>query len=253
MSIESWFRRIRTVYITRMKLYTTKFWPFQSAPDTFFVILCQPRTGSTLLYTLLNSHTAIYSYGEVLRKKIESGTAINLNTTVFRKHPHQIRAVGLKVFYDYLFNTSYKKHCEVILKNKSIKVIHLVRNEQLDSFLSLKKAELSQVWSSTREIEPQTKSTVLPGKEEFISFLEENRLHRQNIEKHFAEHQRLDVSYEALTNNREETLMVIQQFLSVKPKNLFSLLKKQAPNHFDLPNYEELDSVYQHYKQSHQF
>src|SRR5688572_9500988 len=71
---------------------------------TSFVILCEPRTGSTLLHTFLNFHPNIRSYGEILRELVEKNNNLNLNVlnaNIFKPHAKHLQAVGLKLFYFY--------------------------------------------------------------------------------------------------------------------------------------------------------
>ncbi|MEL6560733.1 MAG: sulfotransferase [Bacteroidota bacterium] len=242
--------RIKTIYLTRKKQLITKYWPIRSTPETTFIILCKPRTGSTLLHTLLNSHPNIYSYGEVLRRVAINNTGYAVNKDVFKKHPKSIKAVGLKVFYQYSEDEQFKVFFDEIRQNRKVKIIHLKRLNDLDTFVSLKHAEFTNQWSKNN-YSPDTKvSGLKPELFELKDYLMESVQLKKSISEAFGKHQCLNVQYEKLVNDQFDCLQKIQDFLKVPQKKLFTILKKQGPGNYDhVSNYSELSAFYESFRE----
>lgn len=252
MSLNDWVKRVKTILITRRKNYSTRFWPSQSVPYSFFILLCQPRTGSTLLHTYLNSHSAIYSYGEVLRRKNLKNKNVNLYRDVFKNHPPSIKAVGLKIFYSYSEDPAFQDYFNEIVKDTSIKVIHLTRENTLEEFISLKKAELTNQWSSEDQKNNSKDRKIVLKNNEFKEYLRKTSQLKKSISELFSKHNCLNISYEILTQRQEITLAEIQSFLNVPRKNLFTILKKQMSHQVNIENYNEISNYYQRYVEMNQ-
>lgn len=141
---------MHTWLIIKKKHLGKTFSTTKSTDYTKFIILCTPRTGSNWLHTLLNSHWQIFSYGEAIRRAIESETPLNqlsLETLIYTPHQTRIKAVGFKLFYEYWNDPAYKPFMQEAIKDKGIKIIHLTRNNILAQYTSLQKAEKSEIWS----------------------------------------------------------------------------------------------------------
>lgn len=195
---------------------------FAKGKPEFFVILCQPRTGSTLLHTYLNSHPNIMSYGEDVR----SGN----KQVMLKKFPKSIKAVGFKLFYEDLEQNIFKK----IITKTNIKIVHLVRQDLLRQFISLKRAQKTEVWSQEKEFKGADGTAIKIDIQEFKSFEQNSIQQRQQMLSLFEQHEMLQVSYEDLCLRPEEILDGIQHFLNAKPRKLFSLLKKQNTDQLEL-------------------
>lgn len=241
--------RIKTIYLTRKKQLISKFCPVKSTPETTFIILCKPRTGSTLLHTLLNSHPNIYSYGEILRRVGINNTGYSVNKDVFKKLPKSIKAVGLKVFYQYSEDERFKYFFDEIHQNQQVKVIHLERLNDLDTFISLKHAEFTNQWSKNN-YSPDTKvSGLKPELSELKEYLKDSCQLKKSMLDAFDKHQCLNIHYEELVNEQAGCLQKIQKFLNVPEKKLFTILKKQGPGNYDhVSNYHELSAFYESYR-----
>ena len=241
--------RVKTIYITRKKQLISKFWPVKFAPKTKFIILSKPRTGSTLLHTLLNSHPNIYSYGETLRRVGVNKTGFTLNNEVFKDHPKSIMAVGLKIFYHYFEDNNFNQFFDEVRRNQHIKIIHLLRNNDLDTFISLKNAEKTNQWSIEKDLPYSQIRSLNPDINEFKEYLKYSNNLQQSITQAFEKHQTLDISYEMLVKNQKICLNEIQDFLGVPQKKLFTLLKKQSPEDYNyVSNYAELLEIYKSQK-----
>lgn len=229
IKVKYWINYVHTWLIIKRKQLGKHFFHSNDNQYNKFAVVCQPRTGSNWLHTLLNSHSQIFSYGEVLRRAVnnkKTQTILNLKKLVFGPHQKQIKAVGLKIFYEYSKNTNYKKIYQGIVDDESILIIHLVRRDVLGQYLSLLKAEKSKQWSNSRALN-RTKPVRI-NVDEFKLYTKEHLDLKNKISGAFKDHQVLEVSYEDLVDDLDNTLLKIQLFLQVKPRYLFSMLQKQS-------------------------
>jgi len=236
---------LRTYLIIKRKAILNILDPRQTSSYTPFIILCEPRSGSTLLHTYLNSNPQIKSYGETLReargKDTKALNGANIHDLVFRPHSPTLKAVGLKIFYEYSDTNSYKEVFQQIVDKKDIHVVHLVRKDTLKLFTSLKIAEETNVWSISKK-SANKQHTVKIDPSEYKDFLKTFNTHHQLMNQLFENHNCLTVEYESLVSDPQTTLDSIQRFLKVKPRKLFTLLKKQ--------NSENIESVVENRKEA---
>lgn len=229
---------LRIYLIIKRKAILNAIDPRQTSNYTPFIILCQPRSGSTLLHTYLNSNPEIKSYGEILQEAIKKNTQAlheaNIRDLVFDPHSPTIKAVGLKIFYEYTGNTKYKEVFKQIAEQNEIHVIHLVRKNTLKLFTSLKIAEETNVWSISKASEANTLHKVEIDPKEYESFLKTHKSYKELMSRLFENHPCLTVEYELLSNDPQTTLKSIQRFLKVEPRKLFTLLKKQNPKNKEM-------------------
>ena len=207
-------KNIRSRYSKQHKSYTK------------FIILCSPRTGSTLLHTYLSSHPNIISQGEVLRRSLEENNALQIPYSESRGT--NIQAVGLKLFYDYFHVDSYEQILRLLSSDATILIIHLTRIGLDAQYRSLKKAEYTGIWNDHTQSNHQY--TPSYNEKELDTFIKKLNANRELTLTHFTEHQILNVTYEQLMKDTDQVLTNIQLFLSVSPRKLSTLLKKQSGN-----------------------
>jgi len=217
---------IRTWLIVRRKRIWRIVGLSQSSDFTRFAIICSPRSGSTLLHTYLNSHINILSHGEIIRRKVEKGEKLlSIDEFAFSPHSKSIQAVGLKLFYEYQHKPDYSIPFEEVVKDKRIKIIHLVRNDKKGQLTSLRKAEESGVWSSTFKGEGDVDVSIT--EEEFTKYIQQEEEYQKEFNETFEHHNVLEITYEELIAHPRDMLKEVQEFLNVIPKQLFTLLEKQ--------------------------
>ena len=127
---------------------------------TKFIITCAPRTGSTMLRMMLNSHPEIVCHGEAITLKrppnlgkkyqdyigktsqelaqIRAENPVNfLYSYIWNKEYYKAnsKAVGLKLKYRQL-QEEFKEVFQAILEDKEIRIIHLTRRNLLKRYLS---------------------------------------------------------------------------------------------------------------------
>lgn len=155
--MSQFWKYIKTWFIIKRKRLLRISGGSKNDEYTKFVILCAPRSGSTLLHTYLNSHHQILSHGEIIRRKVKRGEELHsIYEYVFIPQAKKIKAVGLKIFYDYEGLEVFKEAYQEMLADQSIKIVHLIRLDKRKQLTSLRKAKKSGVWS-----------TVLKNEEEF--------------------------------------------------------------------------------------
>lgn len=207
---------------------------------TKFVILCEGRTGSTLLHTYLNSHFNIHSYGDIFNRCTDEKDL--LGQIVFHSHSKNIKAVGFKLFYNYQVLPQFQELFQQILEDKDIKIIHLTRANSLKVFTSLKIAEKTGKWShesNKAKIELKQVDLDIEDTLKFVNSYEEKQ---PMLNRLFEDHDLLNVSYDNLVDQTRTTLNKVQRFLEVSPKNLISVLERQNPESLStlISNYKEI-------------
>lgn len=215
---------------------------------TPFVILCEPRTGSTLLHTYLNYHPRIKSYGEVLREKVEQGLSIShqpLSTYVFRPHAPPIRGVGLKIFYSFFQHPSFQEAFQEVLERKDIKIIHLIREDVLQQYVSLLMARRTRQWSAARSGSDKRDNKLYIDCNDLRNFVVDHYQKQHLFNRLFQQHKVLTITYEQLKEEAVGVLSEVQKFLGVKPRKLLSLLQKQNKSSLDsfVENYAEARKI----------
>jgi len=194
---------------------------------TKFVILCAPRSGSTLLHTYLNSHHQILSHGEIIRRKVKRGEELHsIYEYVFIPQAKKIKAVGLKIFYDYEGLEVFKEAYHEVLQDTSVKIIHLIRQDKRKQLTSLRKARKSGVWSSVLKNEEEFNVEI--SEREFEEFKQQQTQQIAQARQQIAGHQVTEITYENLVENPKDVLTHVQEFIGVEPKPLFTLLRKQG-------------------------
>lgn len=217
-----------------------------------FFILTRPRTGSNLLLDYLNSNKGILSRSEVFRNLCGKDHRKMLNK-LFRRYPFYIKAVGFKVFYDHPLDSPRTSLWDDLAENESIKVIHLDRENILRSFVSQKIAEKTNIWLNKRSGKASdwkaNEKNIQLNAEELEREFEKTRRWQHEGEERFKRHQVLQISYEDLTRNSDDTFIEVCNFLEVPFQKPRTTLKRQNPEKLGelIGNYQEMKD---HFKNS---
>ena len=146
-----------------------------------FIVLCGPRTGSTLLTTALDSHPDIVCFNEVFNFTLpnidyavtgydgwdtdalalrKDDHAAFMERYLFGDHPPSVRAVGFKFMYDHFWE--FPGLIETLQAVSALRIIHLTRRNGLRAFLSYRLASASGSWkqSKPRPIHQRVLSTL---------------------------------------------------------------------------------------------
>lgn len=230
-------------------------------PYQQFIILGTARTGSTMLWSYLNSHPDILCLRGVYgpRNKINFGKFYKelpeeyhssqmiklrnerpidfLENYVWKEYSKPFKAVGFKYFYDHDRHLSKKK--EVINyfeTNRDIKFLHLKRDNQLATLFSYKRALSEQQWTKANT-DFFTSITVEECNDHFQQIL-----YNQKRFDEMLKNRTLNVSYDNLLEAPELTLHEILNFIGVKSISLETETKKNREIKLSdgIINYNEL-------------
>ena len=134
--------------------------PMKIADYQKFIVLSLPRSGSNYLIHFLNSHPNITSYGEPFQPNFLLGNPSRtifenplfftiyrhfrnrypiffLNHVIFKKYPSTISAVGFKIFYEHADSGKLQHVWSFLKEIPGLKIIHLIRQNILKSYISL--------------------------------------------------------------------------------------------------------------------
>ncbi|MGF1637692.1 MAG: sulfotransferase [Cyclobacteriaceae bacterium] len=244
MNVHSYLKTIYIIYRKKLCAYLS---PIKHRSYTRFVIVSHPRSGSTLLHTLLNAHPQIHSRGEILQPYINSDIHIDaskLYEHIFRPMSTNIRAVGFKFFFKYFKAPTGKAVVEELCQDKDVRIILLKRKNLLRAIISLEIARKTRKFSSIKDSELRAKrlKSITLNPALCLATLQQMELEQKQLIKYFNKKKCLELTYEALVSNQNKTVEVILQHLGLKHRNLFSLLKRQNPEPLDqlVINYDEL-------------
>jgi hypothetical protein len=260
---------------------------------TSFFVLSAPRGGSTYLSGLLQSHPNIVCYNELFKRDKchfnypffpdendpeilqirDHGPAKFLNKFVFRNYLDNFSAVGFKMLYPQFLDSQFADVKKQLLKNKKIKIIHLVRTNYLQRLVSQKTAETSGKWFQLDPVyletlvknelvkkEASVELAELKGKplqfnldfQETLAFFEQSEKNLADMKYVIHGHPVLEISYESLTAHHSEECNRILDFLNTGKIPLYSRLKKQIDLKMSdiIINFETLKKSFSHTKWS---
>lgn len=208
-----------------------------------YIIIGYPRTGSTLLATLMRSHPNIDVHEEVFRN-LNNRTTNYIWDKVFCRKNYNVKYVGFKLFYRHPFDCDKKEVWDKIQNDSNIKIIHLKRKNILRTIVSKKITENTGIYTQTQCDKPlllEDKKLVIT-KKDCIKIFDYIKRWQSYTEEKFKYHDILQVTYEDLNNNMDKTMIKIFNFLNIRPYSVKSELIKQNPESLlDLIyNYEEL-------------
>lgn len=204
-----------------------------------FIILGTARTGSTMLWSYLNSHPNILClrgvygstnkinfgkfYGE-LPEEYHSSELIKLRNErpieflenyVWKEYSKPFKAVGFKYFYDHDRHLSNKEEVISYFKtNRAVKFLHLKRDNLLATMFSYKRALAQQQWTKANT-DFRTSITVQECNDYFQQILK-----IQNQFDELFSDRTLKVSYDNLLKATERTLQEVLDFIGVKAISL---------------------------------
>ena len=208
--------------------------------------------------------------------------ATYLRRRVFQDHKSEIAAVGFKMFYDHLtrdyftklvdmsdaapqlkakytqfssfiesnyawetLDERFRTAWEFLRADQSLAVVHLQRRNMLHTLISLKQAYMTSQWWSLKS-GLQTTPPVHLDPEECSRYFQKLSNSAAEADAAFAEHPKINVIYEDLIQNQQDTLQGIFTFLKVPYKSVTTRMKKQnlASPRETIDNYEQLKNYF---------
>ena len=211
-----------------------------------FVVLCQPRTGSSLLNASLRQHPEIEMHGEILN----------------HRYPHRLPQDGYQRLRQALSTTTHpavgcnlhafqpdrvwdgwrrwESAWNALADDSSIKVIHLQRIDTLAQMASWKIAQLLSRWGRQDDIIDRPTIAISP--DEYRWFRDWNRSVMEWRLSHLQGRSILPVTYESLCNEWEPALTQIQDFIGVRclPLRQVTTRNERRPLYEVIENYRDL-------------
>jgi len=225
------------------------------------IILGTARTGTTMLWSYLNSHPDIlclrgvygstnkinfgkfyselpeeYNSSELIKLRNERPIEF-LENYVWKEYSKPFKAVGFKYFYDHDRHLSNKAELiSYFNTNKAIKFLHLKRDNLLASLFSYKRALTEQQWNKTNS-DFRTSISVQDCNNYFQQILDRQKL----FDEMFTD-RTLQVNYDNLLNANEQTLQEVLNFIGVKAMLLTTETNKNRETKLSdcITNYTEL-------------
>ncbi|MCP4399601.1 MAG: sulfotransferase [bacterium] len=241
-----------------------------------FIIVGSARSGSNLITSYLNSHPQICCYYEIFHpEEFDASRTHHYYPTnrrvhtLFVTHPErfleekffsrhyskQILWVGFKIFYQHTRQSGQKSVWPYLVENKKLKIIHIKRNNLLAQYLSFIRSQQSGVWSSRVTPNYHQHFPVTLSYENCLKYFKDSGNYIRETERLFYEHDKINVYYEDLLDNKDVQLARIQDFFRLPQQSLRSGLKKQNLQTLsqNIINYEELKRKFAGSKYSHFF
>lgn len=249
------YKMKRTLSRIKQRLYQVRDILFGNRNYQKFVIITRSRTGSNLLVSLLNNHPNIHSEGEVFRR-IGGTSCLEIWNSIFTSKLSRIKYVGFKIFYYHPLDSDDISVWNYLKEDHEIKVIHLRRENMLQTIVSRKIAGKTDVWSSAGNnklplSERQIFLTAQECNSEFSKTEDNERLTRDN----FSTHPFLEVTYEDLVDNNQKVMNNIFEFLGIPSFLVSSKLKKQNGESLSnlITNFNSLKQEFVNTKYEHFF
>jgi hypothetical protein len=162
-----------------------------------------------------------------------------LNEVVYRDASPPIRAVGFKLFYQHGRTDGAGNPWPVIRERKDVKLIHLVRQNPIASFLSneliqqhLPYVRMRSAAGSTSQAtsveQAQEQPPIVVDVDKFKDYLAQYGNDIAVFTKEFADHDILELSYEALSSRMAESLTSVLDFLGVDRRELRVQTERQS-------------------------
>jgi LPS sulfotransferase NodH len=230
-----------------------------------FLIVGTARTGSTLLVDALNEHSQCLAFGEIFRSSDAIGWDIwpfaghgpadllslyrsdpvrFLSKAIFRRWPKDYRAIGFKLFYYHARQPPFSSVWDY-LRDPSIRVLHLMRRNLLEQYLSLQLAHKTNVWSTTRALERDPAPINLDASACLAHFASVEKW-QQDCATFFADQPVKEVFYEDLAGDLRGSLREITDFLGIAHEDVRTKFVRQrnSPISRAIANYDELKSTF---------
>jgi hypothetical protein len=160
------------------------------------VIVSRSRSGSNMLCSFLESHPDCFMWREIFRRP----QYFTPNITYFLtggKYLRKFKVVGYKVFYNHNVPNNY---WDEIISDNTIRIIHLVRQNHLSTFVSQREATASAKWQTFKDSEKHLLQRKLKvDTDDMVSFLTRNEIMISSMNNRLqARRNVLQLSYEEL-------------------------------------------------------
>lgn len=225
--------------------------------DDKFMVSCAARSGSTMLCSLIRSHPQAICHGEVLAqeqppvsgiygRKLKGDPEFGRHVRQYRNEqpqrflydivfdPQGHRCVGFKFKTDEAFQPRFKAIREVISADKDIKIIHLIRRNLIDQYVSHRVVEQTGLtFLRPSDDRPQ----LVPFRvdiDHFIAYVTDLKERQQAAHDLYRDHRSLVLAYEDIVAPQSSALDDLQAFLGIDRRPLSTPLLKIIGNNSEM-------------------
>ena len=191
-----------------------------------FIILGRSRTGSNLLVSFLSSHPNIICSTEIFGQ-VKAFSEKESLSSFFCKKKSSIKAVGFKIFYYHPLDKPDSVIWDLLKNDNSICVIHLTRNDKLRSVVSREIALKNKAWVQYSYKSNENTTPVRLDPLKTYNEISRTKNFEINYREKFKNHDILEITYEQLVKDRDNTLNSIFNFLEVKSISVKTDMVKQ--------------------------
>ncbi|MCU0527102.1 MAG: sulfotransferase [Elainella sp. Prado103] len=261
-----------------------------------FAIICNIRTGSTMLCSLLSSHAQALCFFELFHRHLESipfslpgyqaksnhPQIVHLRNTdpvsflkseIYKPQKKSIQAVGFKLLYPqaradnpWWNSASFDRWWKdvgrepswsgarsdlwaYLQKNTDIAIIHLKRENLLESKISAVMAQRTGNWGVGATGGFGQGQQAIQFELDFQECLQDFEAHHRmesEADEFFKNHRKLSITYEDLVRNTIDTSRRIQEFLGLELRVLGTQTKKQITQPLPdlVTNYHQLKAKF---------
>lgn len=163
---------------------------------------------------------------------------------VFPPNVGKYSVVGYKFFLEHALNNNFGQVMDMIASIKDMRIIHLFRENIMDSVVSLCIAKRDDIYIVQEGSIPVAKSTVHIDEERFFHLMQHTEARQLMTKAAFPTHDRFNVSFHSLTHNTDRTMESLLQWLRVDVMPLTRRMKlirqRTRPKRDVVENFNEL-------------
>lgn len=255
---------------------------FDKQPDTLagpnrdytkFILMGQPRSGSSLVIGSLRKHPQVVGFGElfnrgqivfnikgydnaskVLYKARKEYPIDFLNRYIFSSYLKRKRAVGFKLFPEQLDNQHFGCVWNWIEQNPDIAIILLSRQNTLATYTSFLIAQKTQVWQ-TLDKSQRSSINVTVDMEKCLAEFQTRERYEAIARAKIANHRVMEITYEDLSKDPSTHIIKIQEFLGLdrEEPEITQVKSETRPLSEIIDNYHELKEQFANTQWAHFF
>ncbi|MEO0433873.1 MAG: Stf0 family sulfotransferase [Cyanobacteria bacterium J06656_5] len=240
---------------------------------TKFILIGQPRSGSSLVIGSLRQHPQVVGFGElfnrgqivfnikgydnaskVLYKAREEYPIDFLNRYIFSSYLKRTRAVGFKLFPEQLDNQHFECVWDWIEENRDVAIILLSRQNTLATYTSFLIAQKTQVWQAQKKSQ-RSSINVTVDMAACLAEFQTREQYEATVRAKIANHRVMEITYEGLSKDPSTGIIKIQEFLGLDraEPEITQVKSETRPLSEIIENYRELKEQFANTRWNHYF
>ena len=239
--------------------------------DRKFLVVCQARTGSSMLSSALQQHPEICAHGEVLNLRMDDrlefygldynspGSIMDFLRSELRRAPDdfihryvfhngRFKIAGFKFKYEELSHPLFSAAREYVLRDRGIRIVHMTRDNIWKRFLSEYVAlNVTRVFNSADKAIEVPDVTFKLGPDVVRAALDKSVSWQTQYRHLFSQHPMLGVTYEEFSADPTAAFNRVTAFLGVSDFEFLPFTKKikqSRPAEEMIENYADLQAAF---------